>query len=383
MTQQTMVAMESVSLVMLAVIGLAALIQPHMKDRTSRWFAVTLHSASIGIAMDIIAWSGELIEIPEVLHFWANMLSILGPCVTVSCFGYYITALICEKRDFKKNVAHIISFINLLACAITVFVGLRGKLFIVEGMVYNLTDWFIVSEVVAMGSMIVDALLGMINREYIGRNATIGIVTYCAIPLASSVIELLDASLLITYVAMSVSLVMIYVMLQSHHMSQVMLEEQILSEISHTDQLTGLLNRRAYDRDLQKLKGESSLGVVFCDLNGLKRVNDQKGHEAGDAYLKRFAVLLEEHFGHGCVYRISGDEFVVLVRDPQSDFDALIARFRNEINLQSGIAALGTICGPGETVMNLIREAEQEMYQDKKHFYRTNPRYRSEESEPV
>ena len=80
------------------------------------------------------------------------------------------------------------------------------------------------------------------------------------------------------------------------------------------DQLTGCKNRTAlawaYNNDFD---ASQSVGIVMCDLNGLKRMNDSKGHLAGDQYICDAAKILCDCFGSENVYRIGGDEFAVVL----------------------------------------------------------------------
>lgn len=77
--------------------------------------------------------------------------------------------------------------------------------------------------------------------------------------------------------------------------------------------LTGLLNRRAYDNACKMLIGNCQVGVIFCDVNSLKYTNDIFGHEAGDKLIKSFASILKNSFRNDETFRISGDEFVILL----------------------------------------------------------------------
>lgn len=82
------------------------------------------------------------------------------------------------------------------------------------------------------------------------------------------------------------------------------------------DDLTNLLNRRSFYRDIQSLSG--SVYVVCIDMNDLKQVNDTYGHIAGDEALITIANVLEENVSNqGRVYRVGGDEFVVLFKDTE------------------------------------------------------------------
>ena len=91
-----------------------------------------------------------------------------------------------------------------------------------------------------------------------------------------------------------------------------------LKKLSSMDMLTGVMNRNEMNNFVDKLCKDSnpsniSVGVVFADLNGLKRVNDQYGHNTGDTLLKDAAKALEEVFDPSEIYRAGGDEFAIIV----------------------------------------------------------------------
>jgi len=96
-----------------------------------------------------------------------------------------------------------------------------------------------------------------------------------------------------------------------------------LQQQAFVDALTGLLNRRALERDLRREAGRAArhnrrFSLMVIDLDGLKRVNDTEGHAAGDSYLKALAQALRNALRIGdTAYRIGGDEFVVLL--PETD----------------------------------------------------------------
>jgi diguanylate cyclase (GGDEF)-like protein len=96
-----------------------------------------------------------------------------------------------------------------------------------------------------------------------------------------------------------------------------------LQQQAYVDALTGLLNRRALERDLRREVGRAArhhrrFSLMVIDLDGLKRVNDTEGHAAGDAYLKSMAQAMRSATRIGdTAYRIGGDEFVVLL--PETD----------------------------------------------------------------
>jgi len=91
----------------------------------------------------------------------------------------------------------------------------------------------------------------------------------------------------------------------------------VVREIASRDALTGVKSRHAYqekERELdEQISGHTAgdFGIVVCDLNGLKLINDEFGHKAGDERIRQASRLICELFSHSPVYRNGGDEFVV------------------------------------------------------------------------
>ncbi len=91
---------------------------------------------------------------------------------------------------------------------------------------------------------------------------------------------------------------------------------EYLSKIAYTDILTSLLNRHAFERDLEEFKesGDLTKIIITFDLNNLKYFNDNMGHQTGDNYLVCFAELAQKHLGeYGNCYRVGGDEFSAIL----------------------------------------------------------------------
>ncbi len=115
------------------------------------------------------------------------------------------------------------------------------------------------------------------------------------------------------------------------------------SDAAHRDVLTGLLNRRGWDQVIAQTIAQKSHeihGVIICDLDCLKEINDRDGHPAGDLLIQRIAsVLTVSMRGQDVVARLGGDEFGILLRcDDQSMVNAVRNRIECEL-AQTGIAA--------------------------------------------
>ncbi|MCX7601124.1 MAG: diguanylate cyclase [Meiothermus sp.] len=171
---------------------------------------------------------------------------------------------------------------------------------------------------------------------------------------------------------------------RTRELEQARREAQVLARrmelMAHTDVLTGLGNRRAFESDLESEVARAqrvgySLSVVALDVDTLKQLNDTEGHERGDALLRTFAQAMQEcFFDLGRVYRIGGDEYAAIL--PYVDArhqDEILGRIETAVlntrsqgfptaSVSSGMASM-----PEEATTDgdLVRLSDQRMYQDK------------------
>ena len=143
---------------------------------------------------------------------------------------------------------------------------------------------------------------------------------------------------------------------------------------SYLDPLTGLRNRLAYDEALGYLLGkEIPTGVGFLDLNGLKWINDNLGHDMGNKALRRVCEILLKYIQKEYVYRISGDEFVIIWTDVEYPiFNAAAEQLEAALAEEKDIASFGFVWGAEEDVGVAVRKAEQAMQAAKNKFYASN-----------
>ncbi len=145
-----------------------------------------------------------------------------------------------------------------------------------------------------------------------------------------------------------------------------------LEVVAHTDDLTGLHNRRSWIETVRRELATGAEGaVLICDVDGFKSVNDAHGHRAGDLVLTEVARVLARH---GVAGRLGGDEFGVWVREGQDAgrraADAIMSDVSESlpVELVTGSSPLGITVGLASTppggaeVMELIEAADRELY---------------------
>jgi diguanylate cyclase (GGDEF)-like protein len=145
-----------------------------------------------------------------------------------------------------------------------------------------------------------------------------------------------------------------------------------LERLSTTDQLTGAGNRRGFTEYIRAVPDGIFLAFIFGDLNGLKRINDTQGHEAGDHLLQQAVRHMKDLSGDNAVFRMGGDEFMVIARNAseqqaQQLVRELLARYRSSgISMALGVVVCQT---PIANIDEVLSQADREMYTDKERIY--------------
>lgn len=160
--------------------------------------------------------------------------------------------------------------------------------------------------------------------------------------------------------------------LSSEISNYLMLKE--LTRLSSKDLLTGVNNRNELNNYMQELEERNEdlpISVIFLDINGLKAVNDNEGHTAGDTLIKTAAMVLCNVFKENEIYRAGGDEFTVIVENTtEGKINNLILKLKDMSKMYGVSFAIGySLCDNTSKVVKTWKEADEHMYEDKKNYY--------------
>ena len=148
-----------------------------------------------------------------------------------------------------------------------------------------------------------------------------------------------------------------------------------LRNMSYRDQLSQFGNRFAMDEYVVRVCPDESIGVVYCDITGLKRVNDSKGHAAGDRLILNACDCLKQVFDGYGLFRIGGDELLALCPGITEDaLDKKVAELRQIMPEYEVVMAVGAVWRPDSKagIDRLLSEADRLMYADKAAYYSTS-----------
>ena len=157
-----------------------------------------------------------------------------------------------------------------------------------------------------------------------------------------------------------------------------------LEYLSNVDMLTGVNNRNCMNVDVDELALKLEFDprpftVAFCDLNGLKTINDNQGHDAGDKLIVAAAEVLKKVFKDDKIYRAGGDEFsIISTQGTEADFEEKVRQVRELASDPEWLSfAIGYYHDDTSGQLRLaMRYADERMYIDKNKFYDEHPEKR-------
>lgn len=150
-----------------------------------------------------------------------------------------------------------------------------------------------------------------------------------------------------------------------------------LKILSTIDTLTSVRNRKEMNNRVDRIVAGNEpvpQGVLFADLNGLKRVNDEQGHAAGDKMLRAAASILQSVFHDGEVYRAGGDEFMILVNEiNEEEVQDRVARVHFLSGKTENVRFSIGVCYGKRDIRKAMRLADERMYAFKNGYYEAHP----------
>ena len=306
----------------------------------------------------------------------------------VKCIDYILTpiagaALVGQMRlrNVWTKILNVVILFNTLIQLVSFFTGWMTKVdekhYYHHGPLYN----------IYIGEYVIVLLLVIILFLNYGKNFRkqnrLSIYLVMVFMLVGIIMqEGLGKDVRTAYLAMTIGATLMFI--HSTEYSQQKKDDELLEQRIQikTDALTGLLSRYAYNNALDKYTTDmpESLVAFSIDINGLKRVNDTLGHEAGDELICGAAACIKNVFDEvGSCYRTGGDEFIVLASMSKKeavkcvqDIEKLTKNWTgslvDSLALSVGYALLEE--HKGFSCSELIQAADKQMYMDKDEYYR-------------
>ena len=278
-------------------------------------------------------------------------------------FAKYAFECVNDKKKSNDKVMLIIGImcaVDFLIQTVGAFTGLSFTIENAQFVAKPLYDSTFITTVV--GLAIIKIYLVM-NKNYIGKYLYMVFSLYYVFPVITTIILLINPYLSFLLQGVSLALLIVYIGIEKQE------KENLLIKLVDRDGLTGLLNRNAWNKKLVDIKNiQNNVGVVFADLNNLKYTNDNLGHIEGDNLINRFTNILKKSFKNDDIFRIGGDEFVIIVENSDV-FQTKIDNFKKTVIDNDYIASFGIDIGSPLNIEEVVKKAEEEMYRDKKEYY--------------
>lgn len=340
--------------------------------KATRLFRMCMWINFLGLVIEMTIFSLEGNPKYTALLTLANFLAYAMVDAITIVYCYYCNYLVEEKeRKYIAIQARVVTVLCSLEIAFYIVGVVTGNLFKVEGgtIIYGPWKPFIGS--VSTLCFLAMCVLYIIKYRSFRIRSKLFVVLIVAVPMGAVFIHYLDPNARFYFLGAAVSMNVIYAIIESKIIAEAVANAKMYNEMSEKDMLTGLKNRRGYQNVLDSCYEDEKVGIAFADVNSLKYVNDNEGHEAGDALIKRVASILTEAAPEAIACRISGDEFVCIIRNAETDsFAHTMKHLEGILAKNDRIAAFGYDIGAGSEVYSTIKNAEQMMYADKERYYK-------------
>lgn len=364
---------EIVCSIMMLIVGYAIFTEKR-KELSHHFFSGCIVSVIIVLLSDAFSYILDGSQTLYHLDYVSNFLALIVGDFLMAFFSLYVWSIINEKKHEGKYNKLFLSVVTLLIVSDIIFeiYGVITKsTFSIENYYFvpgPLYDVCFINELIILA---VNMLYLLANIRAIGIKTLLVFCVYYFFPVIAIILIIVNPDYSFICSSSAMSFLVIYIGIEKERESR----DIILSKLVNLDILTNLKNRNAYEEKINGYRNsneDKQIGVIFCDLNRLKAVNDEKGHIAGDQYIIKFSKLLKDCFKDQEIYRISGDEFVVLLENINEEkLDTLFNRIKNMSRDENYIASCGKAYGQIIDIINVINKAEKNMYEDKHNFYIT------------
>lgn len=361
--------------------------------RTTKLFLALMLVTMWALYFDFWTWSldGSLKYGNWTFPF--TIASLCSGAVLGGILELYLSSYLNDMYNLKSIVprVRVCVILNAAAFLLTITLALTHSAFeFVDGH-YETGVLYDAITIIPLLTIIYTTCFIIRNVKIIGAHDVIAVVLYIVMLISGVIIEAVHG-IGTTYVGFTVADVFIYVMLQNNLIeSERKQKEELAKDVekwmkrSNTDEVTGFLNRHAYEQEIEALRKrglKDNFVYLSMDVNGLKVVNDTRGHDAGDELIIGASTCMRRCFGdYGKLYRIGGDEFVALIyaNDIELDiimreFDDISEEWQGKLNERLTIS-----CGYVQYMENkemslhqMAVLADKRMYANKSQYYRIN-----------
>lgn len=363
-------ATEIFGVLIVGVIIYGTLFETKRKDKKSNAFVLFCVGVLFTILFDALTYFPYDTNSNSTLAFITGVAFVMPYVVYPLFLNYlYISA---NKKAKVSPVMFMLAAVYSIICIIVISVlSIMGKLYVIENGIYHPGELYDLYLILYLLVMVYVFILACVYMKKIGVHDAIAAMLFIVIPIIFIVINFFFDELAFGVSSLSIDVLLMNTMLQAQREKDLVLKEESSNKLAHRDELTGLPNRLAYNKRIDSINTNDEVGVLFCDVNGLKYVNDHYGHTAGDELIVKFADIAREFFKESDIYRISGDEFTIFFSGKSEKyFNDRGHNFKKKLcDGDKAIASVGLSYGNSSEIKRLMDLAERDMYTEKRAFH--------------
>ncbi|WP_286946885.1 GGDEF domain-containing protein [Acetobacterium sp. UBA5834] len=315
------------ALIILSIIFVNFRKRADLTNASNRFFLIMLKVVMAILILDSIGISLYGLA-GQPIHFLLILLTLiyylLNPLPSLFWMAYVHYTIHRSEKRLKKLVAVALLpvYLNSILSIASIFTG--WLFYFGADNVYQRGPLFVMVPICCYFYIFLSFVMILWNRNRIRQRDLLPLLFFALPPFLAGIIQALIYGLAITWPALTISLLTIYIFIQSRTMN--------------TDHLTGLYNRREFDYYLEDWMNwhskKKQLAGFMLDLDRFKEINDNFGHNAGDRALINMSEILRKSFRNtDFIARIGGDEFVVVLEvDDQKEIDGLLERLKENMD---------------------------------------------------
>ncbi len=308
----------ALSLIILVVIGFKSWNAPKEKMTQTRLFSALIVLTALTSILDAV--TVVLDGVPgKPVRLILQLAVAIGYCLQMSVcvmWARYVRAIVYPDPKRSGWKIYLENAIIIVVSVVAISSFWNGLLFSVDqNNIYHRGPLFPAAALLTFSFLFVGYADVMRNRTYVDRHTLFALLCFALPPAIGGFVQGLFYGVCLLWPSMSLSLLIVYIGIQN---DQLMIDE-----------LTGINNRRSFDRTLSRristARNGNRFGVMLIDIDNFRSVNDRFGHGEADDMLRTFARILDYHFKDtGFVARYGGDEFAVIVNlDRYDELDAV------------------------------------------------------------
>lgn len=339
-----------ITLILIVVLGIKLYNQKKAKDAELHYFWMTLTCCFVLVLQDVVE---SLCALDSDMRFFRILFSVVGYTLRpVAAIGLLLVVCPPERRTWKLWIPALVNFAVFLTAFFSPVAFSFGEDY---GFVRGPLGYCVF--VVALMYMVL-VLVATWRRFHERSHAERWTLVICAAScIGASVVDAVYGGSRLNE-AIMISCVFFYIFLRSHD--------------NRLDPLTSLENRFAFYEDVKQRQKNLS-AIASMDMNGLKRINDTRGHAEGDRALEAVGHCLARFNGRNVnAYRIGGDEFVMIfLQQGEAAVRRTLDAAKEEVARAGYSLSVGcAMKAAGESVEDALQRSDQAMYRDKAEYYR-------------